>query len=42
LADSNEEDSNCQLQSRFAQELALFLVLFDRAPQRHTRLVRLA
>jgi hypothetical protein len=42
LAHSIEEDSNCQLESRLAQELALCLGLFDNAPQRHARLVRLA
>jgi hypothetical protein len=36
LADSNEEDSNCQLESRLAHELALFLGLYDLAPQRPT------
>jgi hypothetical protein len=29
LAHSIEEGSNCQLESRLAQELALFLGLFD-------------
>jgi hypothetical protein len=40
--DTDEEDSNCQLESRLAPELPPFLVLFDRAPRKHSRLVRLA